>query len=493
MADKSIVEKLKRRGFSQNLASISLCRQAYEGGEAFINEANLFSHCREKREEYVDRLKRAYYLNYSSPTVDTYSFFLFKTPVTRKYKENSDKISSFLDNCDRKGTDFDKFIKDSVTSVLVAGREFIVVDVPQVQTLTEQQEKEVNKRPYLYSIKTENVLDFEEDDEGIVWIKYLEKREKKNGRWDYEGDGFTTVFVIWGRGFYKSYDSDGNIVDDIHLNINFVPIVPVKFQEGNSLIRDIARINRSLFNWCSLLDEILYRQTFSWLIVPSDPNEPLKEKKIGTSWCFTFNPEAKHLPQFISPDASNSATLESRCANAIEEIHRISNISWSTQDAGKSGTAKAYDFMNINKTLAAIAYSFQEAEKAIFRIIGKYYGTSVSFSSESSFSSDLDIYIEYPTEFSVTAVAERLSRLYEGLNTEFSKKFKKLCAQGVVEANFPMLNEETKREIDAEIDEFFDSEEGTGLGEDTVDSMDQIDQLLSEEQLAALVPAEEEQ
>lgn len=481
MADikEDFVKKLERRGFEQNLATIALCRQAYEGGEEFINRANLFSHCREKAEEYTDRLARAYYLNYSAPAVDTYSFFLFKTPVTRKYKEDSEKISSFLEDCDRKGTDFDKFIKDLVTSVLVAGSEFVAVDVPQVETLTVQQEKEANKKPYLYTIKTENVLDFEEDDKGLVWIKYLEEREDKGGKWDYEGTGKKVVYVIWSRGHYISYDKEGTVVDDIKLNIDFVPIVPIRFQEGKSLIRDIARINRSLFNWCSLLDELLYRQTFSWLIVPSDPNEPLKEKKIGTSWCFTFNPESKHLPTFISPDASNASTLENRCNNAIQEIYRISNINFNTKDVGKSGIAKAYDFMNINKTLAAIAYTFQEAERSIFQIIGKYYGTEVSFDSDNKFENELDIFIQYPTEFAITAVADRLSRLYEGLTTEFSKRFKKLCASGIVEANFPMLNEETKKEIDDEIETYYESEDsGAGLGEETVDNLDQLEQII---------------
>ena len=467
----SLVKKLNRRGFEQNLENIRLCRQAYEGGSNFICKENLFSHCREREEEYKDRLSRAYYLNYSSPIVDTYSFFLFKTPITRNFSEDSLRLKIFMSDCDKKGTSFDEFIKDRVTSVLIAGGEFIVIDVPQQETLTLQEELEANKRPYLYTIKTEDVLDYEEDENGLSWIKYIEVRPDKQGRWDYEGDGTKTVFVIWSRGLYQSYDKDGNLIDDIKLNIDFVPIVHIKFMDGKSLIRDIARVNRSLFNWGSLLDEILYRQTFSWLIVPGDKKEALSEKKIGTSWAWTFDPEAKHVPQFISPDSSQAATYETRCEKAIQEIYRIANLDWAnSQMANKSGVAKAYDFMNVNKALSALAYSFQEAEKKIFKFIGLYYGEEID-ASDATIKSSLDVYIQYPSEFSYTALTEKLTRLYEGLTTEFSKKFKKLCANQIVDSLFPMLNEDDKTEIHEEIETFYDESENFGIGDTTLENI----------------------
>lgn len=480
MSDKKdFVAKLKRRGFEQDLDAIALCRQAYAGGTEFISRANLFSHCREREEEYNDRLARAYYLNYSSPIVDTYSFFLFKSPVTRKYSDDSLRLSIFMNNCDLKGTSFDEFVKNLTTDLLQSGRSFIVIDVPQQETLTVQQELEANKRPYLYPLKTENVLDYEEDDEGFVWIKYLEERSTKNGSWDYDGEGTQQVIVIWGRGFYKVYDLEGNIIQDIKLNIDFVPIVSVEFMGGKSLILDISRVNRSLFNWCSLLDELIYRQTFSWLVVPGDKKESLSEKKIGTSWAWTFDPDSKHAPQFISPDASQASTIENRCEKAIAEIYRIANLDWSnSQMANKSGIAKAYDFMNVNKALGALSYSLQEAEKKVFRFIAKYYGANID-ASNSDLSGPLDIYIQYPTEFSYTALSDKLSRLYEALTTEFSTRFKKLCASQIVESLFPMLNIEDKTEIDEEIEQYFSNENPSesGLSDELINELDGVDKI----------------
>lgn len=476
---KDFVKKLTRRGFSQNLSTIQLCRQAYAGGEEFISRENLFSHCRERDEEYVDRLSRAYYLNYSSPIVDTYSFFLFKTPVQRTYNDSL-RMKMFMENCDLKGTSFDEFIKNLVSSILIAGREFVVLDVPRVETNTVLDELVANKRPYVYSIKTENVLDFEEDERGLVWIKYIETRSNKNGSWDYEGDSTSDVIVIWGRGFYQVYTEKGELLENIKLSIDFVPIVEIKFLEGDSLIKDIARVNRALFNWCSLLDEILYRQTFSWLVIPGDKSESLQEKKIGTSWAWTFDPESKHAPQFISPDASQASTLETRCEKAISEIYRIANLDWAnSQMANKSGIAKAYDFMNVNKALSALAYSLQEGEKKLFKLFAKYYGAETDL-SDSELKGEYDIYIQYPSEFSYTALSEKLSRLYEGLTTEFSKRFKKLCAQQIVDSIFPMLADNTKKEINDEIEEYYSKEQPDSP--DILDGLENNDDLSKKSQ-----------
>lgn len=456
---EDLIKKLTKRGFSQDLTNISLCREAYVGGTAFITKANLFTHTREKSDDYIARISRAYYLNYTAPIVDTYSFFLFKSSISRKYDEASLVISSFLKNCDNKGTSLDEFMKTVTVSLLQAGREFIVVDMPAISTATKADELINNKRPYIYSIKTENVLDFCKDDDGFVWIKYTEVRDKKNVSWDYEGNGRVAYTIIWERGKYTSYDEEGEVAEQIVTEIDFIPIIEIKFGDGDSLIKDIARINRALFNWCSLLDEILYQQTFSQLIIPGSDSEKLAEKKIGTAWAWTFDKDSKHAPSFISPDVAQAGALETRISNSIAEIYRIANLDWANSSMGaKSGIAKAYDFMNVNKTLSTVAFGLQEGEKKIFKLIAKYYGIDIDV-NDTKVSNNLDIYIQYPTEFSYSAVQEKLSRLYEALNTSFSTKFLKLVSQDIVDTMFPMLNSEVKMEISEEIEAFYSQEE----------------------------------
>lgn len=453
--NEDLVAKLLKRGFDQDLINIALCREAYSGGTAFINKSNLFTHTREKSDDYIARVSRAYYLNYTAPIVDTYSFFLFKSSINRKYDEKSLILTTFLKNCDNKGTSLDEFMKTVTVSLLQAGREFIVVDMPAVLTETKADELMNNKRPYIYSIKTEDVLDFCKDDEGFVWIKYKTVIDKKEASWDYTGVGKEQRIVIWSRGNYISYDGEGEIQENVNTEIDFVPIIEIKFGDGDSLIKDIARINRALFNWCSLLDEILYQQTFSQLIIPGSDSEKISEKKIGTAWAWTFDKDSKHAPSFISPDVAQAAALETRIANSIAEIYRIANLDWANSSMGaKSGVAKAYDFMNVNKTLSTVAFGLQEGEKKIFKLLAKYYGVDIDVNDD-DISNPYDIYIQYPTEFSYSAVQEKLTRLYEALNTGFSTKFLKLVSQDIVDTMFPMLNDDAKGEIAEEIEAFY--------------------------------------
>ena len=149
----------------------------------------------------------------------------------------------------------------------------------------------------------------------------------------------------------------------------------------------------------------------------------------------------------------------------------MANLDWAnSQMANKSGIAKAYDFMNVNKALSALAYTFQEAEKKIFKFVGLYYGENID-PSDSEITSLLDIYIQYPSDFSYTALSEKLSRLYEGLTTEFSKRFKKLCANQIVDSIFPMLNDADKNEIRNEIDDFYDESDNFGVGDTTLENL----------------------
>ena len=243
-------------------------------------------------------------------------------------------------------------------------------------------------------------MDFEEDDNGLVWIKYLETRPAKNGTPFYDGAGETQVIVIWYRGKYEVYEQEkGTLIESKELEIDFVPIVKIEMPNGKSMIADIARVNRAIFNWGSLLDEILYRQTFSWLVVPGDKNESLSEKKIGTAWAFTYDPDSKHVPQFVSPDPNQAETYEKRIKNGVAEIYRIANLDYSQATQPQSGVSKAYDLLSISKTLIALAKTMAGGEKQIFKFVAKYYGQDIN-PSDAKLESDFDVYIEYPSDFS---------------------------------------------------------------------------------------------
>lgn len=455
MANRDFQEKLKRRGFNQKLDVIELCRAAYEGGAEIINTKHLFSHTREVQEEYIDRWKRAFYLNYTAPIVNTYSYFLFKSPIVRDYDDKNIKLSYFFENCDRLGTSLTEFMGNVDSELLTVGSAWIVVDYPDIKVRTKAEELEHNITPYLYTIKTEDILDFAKDSSGYKWVKYKVHFDNEENIWDYDIEKqITEGIAIYSRGKYEVYTEDGELIQERTkvLSYDFVPIVHLELTKAKPFISDIARTNRSLLNWCSLLDEILYRQTFSWLIVPSTSTDSLASKKIGTSWAWTYDADSKHKPSFISPDSSQASTLEARCEKAIKEIYRMSNLSADpSADSNKSGVAKSYDFIAVNKTLTSLSSILEKAEKNIISFIARFNGESVD-PYDTNIKGQFDVTIQYPTDFSISALQDTLERYYEALNTNFSLKFKKLVAENIVSTIFPTLNSKDVKLIHEEID-----------------------------------------
>ena len=147
---------------------------------------------------------------------------------------------------------------------------------------------------------------------------------------------------------------EGELLRAFENTIGEVPFIATFLnKEAQSFIADISIINKSLYNWCSLLDEILYIQTFSQLVVPGDSKQKLSEKRVGSASAFTFDPKATHAPHFIAPDPEQGLLIIKQIDLAIMEIFRAANLEWidSKRATNKSGSAKNFDFQNTNKVL----------------------------------------------------------------------------------------------------------------------------------------------
>ena len=161
-------------------------------------------------------------------------------------------------------------------------------------------------------------------------------------------------YHVWTRTDYTSYRTDGKKVVEIdgpHPNpLGIVPIVTVRNPEG-SMLSDAAYLNRGIFNWSSLLDEILYRQTFAQLVLPG---EELDEVKLGTATALNHDPEAKNMPAYIAPPNGPAEILMKQIEAGAETVRAM--ILFKAQRDGlvaESGISKAYDFVQLNHTLVS--------------------------------------------------------------------------------------------------------------------------------------------
>jgi hypothetical protein len=210
---------------------------------------------------------------------------------------------------------------------------------------------------------------------------------------------------------------------------------------GFSLLNDIAYVNRALFNWFSLLDEILYRQTFSQLVMPEDPKSPINDKALGTARGLGFPPDSKHAPHFISSDASQARALMDQIERGVEEIYRLATLRGAIGvKEESSGVARSYDFMITNNTLSNKALNMEEAETKALRFWARWQGIE-----------EPGHVVEYPSEFEVSSLGEEMENVLRARSLEISGRFEQIMKERIVKRMTPRLPREDMERILAEI------------------------------------------
>lgn len=85
----------------------------------------------EMDDAYKDRVALATYVNHVGSIIDFYASLLFADPPRVEGFQNSDYYTKFLSNVDGRGTSWAGFWKDIFVKLVVFGRAFIWVDLPQ--------------------------------------------------------------------------------------------------------------------------------------------------------------------------------------------------------------------------------------------------------------------------------------------------------------------------------------------------------------------------
>jgi hypothetical protein len=223
---------------------------------------------------------------------------------------------------------------------------------------------------------------------------------------------------------------------------------------GESLIKDIARINRIIYNWTSNIDEMIERQTFSQLVMPEDPQAELQESSeggdplrvIGTSQIFTFPANAGHPPAFISPDKQQIDVIWKMIQQHIDKIYELAGLgtvgSQSKFLSQRSGISQAYQFLSINSSLARKAKKLEKAENDITKLVLNWQNVE-----------ELEEEVEYPTQFDILSLDETMKSTFEIVGQNFSTTLNIELLQALAKKAAPILPEDVLQQIYDEIEE----------------------------------------
>jgi len=451
-------------GYSERVEKWDFMRASYIGGKGYIQD-HLFKYYIEGTKEYADRVARAHRENHCKRIVGLFNSYLFQEKPTRTTKDT--KLVAFHENIDGKGRTIDRFMSSASLWSSIYGRVYIMVDKPSLpkSEVTGTAADNINPKaqPYCYLIHPQDIKDIAFNDDGSVkWVIIVEHVRNDADPFDSDGD-IVDRYRLWTTDSWYLFNDKGDLITDANgerqtgqHGLGMVPLVTLNSEEadsydGQSLIGDIAYMDRSIFNNWSRLDAIVCDQTFSQLIFPIEGlvtdvlnNEQLREQfmTLATNRILLYSTQAQSPPTYISPDASQAqfilTMIESQTRQLYSSLGLKSEVG--TETTSESGVSKAWDFDKLNKMLADKADNLEEAENAINAIYGKWT------------TGEAECITDYPEKFDTRSLADEITIAQQLALMRISETFTKEIEKLLVSKALPKAKEETITVINSEID-----------------------------------------
>lgn len=431
--------------------------RSYLGGVDYINN-ELTRNEQESDARYTRRKSNAHRINHCANIVDTVATYLFKEEPTRRYKD--DQLKQFFQGVDKAHEDITQFMKSVAIYNSCLGRVYIVMDKPEIpkEKRTGTKLDDVDAFPYMYIVYPQNVLDMSFDDFGkLRWILFREFYRDDTDPFNEQND-MTVRYRLWTQTEWYLYDSVGNSVGGGTNTLGEVPVIisdnekaPTRYN-GVSLIRDVAYMDKAIFQNFSRLDTMVEDQTFSQLIFPIEGliiSEILDDEKLrqqfltlATNRILFYSAQSEAKPEYISPDASQAEIILKLIASQTKQVYanigiKLDQVEGSTP---ASGVSKSHDFEKLNKLLASKAQLLEDTEKQIVDLYNKWMSTNV------------EVEVLYSSEFDVRSLADDILLGQELTMLSISPTFTKQIHKNIADKALPKADVQLRQQIHDEID-----------------------------------------
>lgn len=464
MAEKVKTVKLVDREhdlYKDNYNNWILYRDAAKGSTDFM-VANLKSHRLEDSEDYQERQDRLYYLNFCDTIPKIFNSYIFRHRIERSADTDLDP---FRISVDGKNTPIGNFVKRCGYLASVYGVIHAIVDITQSSKIapTKADIKSEGIQPFCKIILPTQLKDWSVDDKGnynwiVIEFEYYDDIDPTKERLS------TTYYKVITRTEWWIENEDGDKVSSFPdgtqasgtNDLGVVPIATMYHTEidddkvGESILKDIVHINIAILNWCSCMDEMIERQTFSQLVMPDngglaeseeDGQDPLNV--ISTSSITTFPYDSSHPPAFISPNTDNLNTIWKLALDHVKEIYRLAGLQGGTSDlyTSRSGRQSQMSFLGVNSTLKEKAASYEKFENDISKLAYLQLGKEVGLYTD----------VVYPNSFDIVALEEELDSVIKIMEKNFSTTLNKELQKNIARKSITLPNN-LMSDIEAEID-----------------------------------------
>jgi hypothetical protein len=404
----------KQRHPSYDAELWKIYRALYEGGEKMcqpeILRKLLPAHIGEEPQVYAKRLEFALYFPYAGQIIDFIIAAMSSDPITMVAEPVADSWYDdfYVDTSlagGRKQT-FEKLLRDQLATALICKRSWLLVDLPNVfdeeaPVNLKTQEEAGALDAYLVPVEPENVVDWEETDDGMIkWailMRRVQCREGLTGNRNTIREEYTYFTPErWARYSIEWDSTKKPCPEDEDLctleeegphSFGRVPLLPMDLPSGLHAMGKIKQMAISHFNKRSALDWGEYRSLFQFMVAKLAPGDPLNavtddadravNQRIGHGRIMVLGD--KDNLEWSGPDSAPFQIAMADLNNLRDEMHRVlHHMALSIDNSGaalqRSGDSKAQDSTATTVVLKAMGQILRDYAEEVMCLVSQAHG-----------------------------------------------------------------------------------------------------------------------
>lgn len=406
------------------------CRALYAGGPRLLRDEELLkvvfpAHANEAPDVYKDRVKRAFYIAYPGEIIDHLLAGFAQDPVRLSAgideKDATKELAlpvwwgDFAEDVSPPGgarQPLSAFAIECAREMMVTQTAWVLVDLPARDPTAPAPESRLDEEkrglldPYLCLMPTDNVVDWQIDDETgeLEWVLCYWRTRPRDGlharrdhiaeKWLYwTREGWERYETRWEVGHPPKPDDVVRLVDEGEHKFGVVPFVRIQVPEGLYAMGKLASIAREHFNKRCAVSWAEYKALFAVLYEfmagetqrPFTPNMPQishiqQDARRATNQVrgqgYSQLRGHEDRAEYIGPDVAPFKEARESCAELMREMHRVMfsmalSANMDSAALQRSADSKGKDAAQIAAILAKLGEILREGLDVVCDLVSK--------------------------------------------------------------------------------------------------------------------------
>lgn len=412
---------------------------SYKGGSAYKNAKDaegmpvFIEHETESPQAAKRRKRLSTYRNYCRVVVDKFRAFVFGCAITRDAED--ERFEEWSEDVDDNGTPLSEFMEQCMQKALILGKWFAIVDTSKQDDYeTQAQAKARGNKMLLSCLHPARVINWNEDESELL-VRH-------------DGVGQNGEVWLWSEtGIVRCPLNDKGEIEAIGPEEPHgwtrMPIICFNgLNPGESLISDVAEMNKAIFNDDSLLREEQAKQIFSQHFICGIGADAMTDESsvaIGSRKFICIKESAQTVRiDRISGDQSMSESIRQTIEIDEKEIYRMVGLRMPDVLQGpESGRALRIRQAETVAIAERIADNAEAAEDRIVQFYNEATGSDVEDPS-------------YPDDFDEEDLAATLKETLDLVGSGVGPLLKAEAIIAYIRQKFTDMEPEERAELEAE-------------------------------------------